>query len=137
MFLKDLLGRHRLVVRLPTEWATAATVDDVCAFIAPFGLEVTSVKYLPDVDLTGVTATEATLEVLNKGLAGAGTAVMATHSFIDASDAAEFVALALTLGAAADIVAVEGDVITIEKSVTSTGLAIAGSIEIEFRSIGP
>ncbi len=137
MFLKDLLGRHRVVVRLPTSWATAATVDDICAFIAPFGLEVTSVKFLPDADLTGATATEVTLEVLNKGLTGAGTAVMATLSFITSEDASAFVPHVIPLGAAADLLGVTGDVVTIEKSVTSTGLAVAGSMEIEFRSVGP
>ncbi len=138
MFLKDLLGRHRVVVRLPTSWATAATVDDICAFIAPFGLEVTSVKFLPDADLTGATATEVTLEVLNKGnVDGTGTAVMATLSFITAEDASAFIEHVIPLGAAADLLAVTDDIITIEKSVTSTGLAVAGALEIEFRSVGP
>ncbi len=137
MFLKDLLGQHKATVKLPTALATAATVDIVTLFRAPFNLTVTAVRYLPNVDLTGVTATEATLDVMNRGADGTEVDTIAVDSFDDDLDAVAFVPLTIPLTATVALRDVdEGHVIAIEKSVTSTGLAIDGSIEIEFESRG-
>lgn len=138
MFLKDLLGFHKVTIKLPVELATAATVDEFAAFRAPFDLEVTAVRYLPSASLSGVTATEVTLSVVNKDQDGAGTDSMALLSFIDAEDAVAFDEKDIPLSATiADRDANEGDVIAIAKTVTSTGLALDGSVEIEFVSRGP
>lgn len=136
MKVKELFGPHTRTVRLPTALATAGTEDTVALFRAPFNLTVTAVRYLPNAGLTGVTATEATLDVQNRGAAGDGTTSIASISFIDSEDATAFVPKDLTLGAAADRDVDEGEIIALDKSVTSTGLAIDGAIEIEFRNRG-
>lgn len=137
MFQKTLLGPQKATVKLPTELATAATVDEFVAFRAPFNIKITAVRYLPAADLSGVTATEVTLAVNNKGLDGLGAVEIASLSFITTVDADEFDEKAIPLsGTAADLLAVAGDVITIQKSVTSTGLALDGTVEIEFESRG-
>ncbi len=137
MFFKDLLGTQRVTVKLPTALATAATVDEIVAFRAPFNLTVTAVRYLPAAALTGVTATEVTLAVDNRALDGAGTTEIASISFIDAEDAVAFDEKEVPLsGVAADQDVLEGEIVTIVKSVTSTGLALDGTVEIEFSSNG-
>ena len=138
MFLKDLFGFHKVTIKLPVELRTAATVDEFAAFRAPFDLEVTAVRYLPSAALSGVTATEATLSVINKDADGLGSDSMALLSFVDTVDAVAFDEKDIPLSATvADRDANEGDVISIEKTVTSTGLALDGSVEIEFVSRGP
>ncbi len=137
MFLKDLFGQHTATVKLPTALATAATVDIVALFRAPFNLRVTAVRYLPNASLTGVTSTEATLDVMNRGVDGAQTDTIAVDSFDDDLDAVAFVPLDIVLTATlADRDVDEGHIIAVEKSVTSTGLAIDGSIEVQFESRG-
>lgn len=137
MFFKDLLGTHRFVTKLPTELATAATVDEFVAFRAPFNLTVTAVRYLPAAALTGATATEVTLAVKNRALDGAGSTEIAALSFITTVDAVAFDEKEIPLsGVAADQDVLEGELVTIEKSVTSTGLALDGTVEIEFSSNG-
>lgn len=138
MFLKDLLGFHKVTIKLPVELATAATVDEFAAFRAPFDLEVTAVRYLPSAALSGVTATEVTLAVINKDQDGAGTDEMASLSFVTGTDAVAFDEKDIPLsGTVANRDASEGDVISIAKTITSTGLALDGSVEIEFVSRGP
>ncbi len=137
MFFKDLLGTQRFTTKLPTALATAGTVDEIVAFRAPFNLTVTAVRYLPAAALTGVTATEVTLAVKNRALDGAGTTEIASLSFIDAEDAVAFDEKTIPLTATvADRDALEGELVTIEKTVTSTGLALDGTVEIEFSSNG-
>lgn len=137
MFLKDLLGNHKVTTKLPTDLATAATVDEIVAFRAPFNATVTAVRYLPAAALTGVTATEVTLAVKNRALDGLGTTEIASLSFITTVDAVAFDEKTITLsGTAANLDVLEGEVITIEKTVTSTGLALDGTVEIEFVSNG-
>jgi hypothetical protein len=132
--LKDLSGSHKVTTRIPVAGATAGTDFEVAAFRAPFNLTITAARYLPNADLTGVTATEATLAVVNKGALGAGTAVAASVSFDDDTDAVDFIPLDLTLGAGVNVDA--GHVVTIRKTHTSTGLALSGDVEIEFVNRG-
>lgn len=128
--LKDLAGKHTVVVPIPVAGATAGTDFNVAAFRAPFPITVTAVRFLPTAAITGETDTEATLAAVNKGAAGDGTAVVASVSFDDDHDATAFVAQDLTLGAG--VAVDEGHVIAIAKTHTSTGLAISGAVEIEF-----
>lgn len=135
--LRDISGPHRVTALIPVVGATAGTDFNVAAFRAPFKLTVTAVRYLPNADLTGVTATEATLKAVNRGAAGTGTTVIASTSFDDDNDAVAFVDQDLTLSAtAANLVVAEGSVVAIEKTHTSTGLALGGQVEIEFVSAG-
>lgn len=135
--LKDLSGSHRQTVDIPVAGATAGTDFNHPAFVAPFNLTVTAVRYLPNANLTGVTATEATLKAVNRGATGAGTTVIASTSFDDDHDAEDFVDQELTLSAtAANRNVDEGSVIAIEKTHTSTGLALGGRVEIEYVNRG-
>jgi len=138
MFLKDLLGFHKVTIKLPVELRTAATVDEFAAFRAPFDLEVTAVRFVPSSALSGVTSTEMTLSVINKDQDGLGTDSMALLSFVTGVDAVAFDEKTIPLSATvADRDASEGDIISIAKTVTSTGLGLDGSVEIEFVSRGP
>ncbi len=136
-FERDLLGGARVTVKLPTALATAATVDEIVAFKAPYNLTVDAVRYLPNVDLSGVTATEVTLAVNNRELDGAGTVEIASLSFVTAVDADAFEEKVIPVTSTVlDAEVDEGEIVTIVKSVTSTGLALDGSVEIEYHSNG-
>lgn len=135
--LQATAGPHEKSAVTPVGWATAGTVSEVVAFRAPFKLTITAVRLLADAAVTANATNFATIEVRNKGAAGSGTVVMASHAFdtVTTDDVAAFDEKALVLSAtAANLDAAEGDVIAIRKTVGGTGLAVAGAVVVEYRS---
>ncbi len=140
MRASDLLGDQVLVSQpSPTGWATAATVSEEPVFRAPFDLTVTAVYFIPNAALAGTATNFATLSVVNKGLAGAGTTAVASLA-IDTpttDDLADGVPKPITLATAtADKEVDAGEVLAIAKTVAGTGAVIAagGVFVIHYRA---
>jgi hypothetical protein len=133
MTIDTQLGTRRFRQIIPVAWATAATEGEEPAIKAPIRMTVTAVRLVAKGAITGSDSAYATVSVVNRGAAGAGTASVASLAFDTATDddVAAFTAKALTLGAAADLVIAKGDIITIKKAATGEGMAISGQIEIE------
>lgn len=132
MLLKDIAGDHTAVVQVAGQ-ATAGTADEFVAFVAPFNLKITGVKWVPAAAVTANATNYFTLTLRNR-TTGAGTALPASRSYA-ATNSVAFVAEAMTLSAtAADLNVASGDVLTVEKLNTGTGLAMPdGEVQISYQ----
>lgn len=106
--------------------ANAAFETVVCT--APWAGTVTAVNYIADTALSGANTESRTLQLINKGQAGAGTTIVASLALVLGVNLAAFDAKAITLSAtAADLVLVAGDVLAFKSlNIGVTGLADPG-----------
>ena len=124
--ISDIPGVHRLKVDVPGQ-ATAGTADEFAGVVVPFNCRVVAVAYVPKTAVAGAATNNFTATVRNRGAAGAGTVQPATLNFAAGVNAAAFVATPLTLSAtASDLLLAAGDVLTVEKLVVGTGMAMPG-----------
>lgn len=129
MRASDLLGDQVLVTGpSPLGWATAGTASEEPIFRAPFKLTVTGVWFVAGAALDGTATNFATLSVVNKGLAGAGTTAVASLA-IDtpttdalADGVAKIIPVTATL---ADREIDAGEILVMKKAVDGTGAVIA------------
>lgn len=110
--------------------ATAGTADEFAGVVAPFNLKITGVKWVPAAAVTADPTNYHTLNLRNR-TTGAGTALPASRSYA-ATNSVAFVAEAMTLSStAADLLVAAGDVLTVSKVNTGTGLALPkGTVQI-------
>lgn len=107
--------------------ATAGTVDEFVAMVAPFNLKITAVKWCPAAAITANATNYFTVNLRNR-TSGAGTALPAARSYA-ATNSVAFVEEDMTLSAtAADLLIAAGDTLTVEKLVTGTGLAMPDGV---------
>lgn len=129
---KELRGDRVLVFAVPGQ-ATAGTVDEFSGVVAPFNLKVTGVKWVPAAAVTANGTNYFTLTLRNR-TTGAGAALLAQRSYI-ATNSVAFVSESLTLEAAANLLVAAGDVLTVEKLVTGTGLAMPdGVVQVTYQA---
>jgi hypothetical protein len=114
--------------------AIAAAAQDQTIGEAPFAGTVTSVSFTPEANITGQATDYRTFRVINKGLDGNGTTVVASLAFSSAPVAGtDFDEKAITLSVVADATTVaEGDVLAWDETVTGNGLATpGGKVQVE------
>lgn len=116
--------------------ATAGTADEFTLMKAPAKLAITGVSWVPKAAVTADGTNYCTVTVRNRKADASGTAKPASRSYA-ATNSVAFVAEAMTLSAtAADLVVAKGDVLTCEKLVAGTGLAMpGGTVEITYRLV--
>lgn len=129
MQFKDVSGDHVFTIPVAGQ-GTAGTPDEFTGFVAPFNLKITGVKWVPAAAVTANGTNYFTLTLRNR-TTGAGAALPAQRSYA-ATNSVAFVAEAMTLSAtAADLNIAAGDVLTIEKLVTASGLAMPdGTVQV-------
>lgn len=121
------LAPSNRVMRVRHTGGIANTTFDEVVGTSPFTGTVSLVQFIPDAAMTGATATERTLKVLNK----TQTLVPALLSFITGTDLVAFVAKTLTAGVAAQLAVNAGDILSFASTITSTGTAHpSGTIEV-------
>ncbi len=105
--------------------ATANGADASGLIVAPFDGTLAAASIVPLTVLTGANTESRTLQVFNRGQAGAGTTLAASKAFVSTVNAPALDETALTLSAtAADLVIASGDVIEVKSlHVGATGLA--------------
>lgn len=133
MTLKNTPGPH--IVSIPVAGqGTASTVDEFLGFVAPGNIKITGVKWVPTANITANGSNYFTLTVRNRKADASGTALPASRSYA-ATNSTAFVPEAMTLSStAADLLVASGEVLSIEKLVTGTGLAMPdGVVQIEFQ----
>lgn len=115
-----------------TVGAAAATDQETVIGRAPYAGVVTSVYYIPEASVTGLTAATAsrTYTVTNRG-ATAGTGTVPVATLVNAVSGAgvnlvDSVPIAFTLATAANLVLASGDVLMLESTHTTTGVADPG-----------
>jgi hypothetical protein len=118
----------------------AAAADDATAaqaiLRAPHDGTVTEVTFVPDADLTGADTNSATLGVVNKGLDGNGTTVVASKAFTNTVNALDFDETTITLTATtADRAVLAGQVLAWQRTKVGTGLATpAGVVKVSIQA---
>lgn len=131
--VRDIPGDQPIAGYFPGH-ATAGTAKESAIGRAPFAGVVTAVEFVPSAIITGAATNNFTLNVRNRGAAGAGTLVPATITFGNGTNAVAQGPVTLTLGATAQLVVAEGDVITVEKAINGTGLACPdGEVVVHFK----
>ncbi|GAA4100903.1 hypothetical protein [Nonomuraea soli] len=128
--LQELSGDHIFAIPVAGQ-ATASTPDEFTAFVAPFKMKITRVRWVPKAAITANVTNYFTLTLRNRGAAGAGAGLPAQRSYA-AGNSSAFVGEDMTLsGTAADLLLAAGDVLTVEKLVAASGLAMpAGTVQI-------
>lgn len=125
-----------IVVRksLDAAMANATTDDELIVFVAPNNLTITGVKWTPAANVTANGTNFSVLSVRNRKADASGTALPASRSYA-ATNSVALVAEAATLsGTAADLTVAKGDVITVQRIHTASGVIIpAGQVEITYR----
>jgi hypothetical protein len=131
--LRDLPGPHIHRVAVAGQ-ATAGTPDEFTLIRVPYNATLVAAYWIPKAAVTADATNFAQLTVRNRGAAGAGTTKPAARTYAAVNSVA-FVAEAMTLSAtAADLALVAGDVLTAEKLVTATGVALPpGTIELHLQ----
>lgn len=133
MKVSELRGDHVWAIPVAGQ-ATAATADEFLGLVAPFDMVITAVKWVPTANITADGTNYFDLALRNRGSDAAGTADAATRSYA-ATDSTAFVSEDMTLSStAADLEVAAGDVLTIERTVAGTGLAMPdGVVQIHAR----
>lgn len=133
MRLKDMAGDHVVAIAVAGQ-GTAGTVDEFAGFRVPFRATITGVSWTPAAAITANGSNYFTLRVRNR-TTGAGDVEIATRSYA-ATNSTAFTPEAATLsGTAANLDVAEGDLITVEKLVTGTGLAMPdGVVQVHYKA---
>lgn len=126
--LHDIPGDHQLTVAVAGQ-GTAGTTDEFSLGPVPFKATVTEAYFVPTANITGHTTNYMTLQLTNRGQAGAGTTAVASLAFTNGVTGTAHDAKALTVDTAADDVAA-GDVLTLDKAVAGTGLAMPDGVAV-------
>ena len=106
---------------------TIAADDTFTLDAMPFAGKVTACSYIPDAASTGDNTNYRTYSLINKGAAGAGTAVMATLALTTGVNLVAFDEKTIPLTAtAADLVFASGDVLAWLSDATASGLVDPG-----------
>jgi len=127
MQLADLAGDHVLTIPVLGQ-ATAGTADEWSGPPCPFRARITAVEWVPSAAVTADGTNYATLGLRNRGTAGAGSVLPATRAYSSVNSVA-FVTESMTLsGTSANLDLADGDVLTVQKVNTGTGLAIPDGI---------
>lgn len=111
--------------------ATAAAADsDQSIGEAPFAGRVIGASYTPEANITGNTAESRTLTIVNKGVDGNGSTVVATLAYTTGVNGADFDEQAFTLSATpADLQVAKGAILAaVSTHVGATGLADPGGL---------
>jgi hypothetical protein len=109
--------------------ATAGSNLNSIAWVAPRDCTVTAVSYTPLTVITGANTNTRSVSLVNKGQAGAGTAVVATLQFNSGVNAAAADERTITLSVTpADLVLVAGDVLQWQSTAVGTGIADPGGL---------
>lgn len=121
--------------------STAAGADSSGKYVkAPFAGKVTGARVLASAAMTGANTDSRTIQLHNRGLAGAGTTLVASKAFTSGVDLVADDYTDLTLSAtAADLVVAEGDVLEFTSlHIGGTGLAgpeFVGEVDFQ-RALG-
>lgn len=125
--INELSGDHVFPIPVAGQ-GTAGTADEFGGMVAPFGLRITAVKWIPAAAVTANDTNYFTLTLRNRGQDGAGAALAAQRSYA-ATDSVAFKAEAMTLsGTDSDLEVAAGDVLTIGRVISGTGLAMPDGV---------
>ncbi len=120
------------VLRQVIPASAQAAGADIILGIAPFAGVITSVKYIPDTDITGANTNTRKVSLVNRGSSGSGTTEMAALSFTSGVNGTAFAAKTITLSATeANLAFAAGNVLAWKSEAVASGLADpGGTVEV-------
>ena len=122
-----LPGQHRFLARVPGHAASTATESFPIDFQRQ-AIALVSATHVPDQTITGADTNSTSLELVNVGTAGVGTAELANRDYLNGTDTTALDGGAFTMAATLTVAA--GSVIVLRYTKVGAGLAIpAGFIE--------
>lgn len=125
--INELSGDHVFPIPVAGQ-STAGTADEFCGLVVPFDMKITAVTWIPAAAITADDTDYFTLTLRNRGQSGAGSTLAAQRSYA-ATNSAAFTAEAMTLsGTASDLRVAAGDVLTIGKVNSGSGLAMPDGV---------
>jgi len=128
--INQLQGDHVFTIPVLGQ-ATAGTIDEWSGVKIPYDATVVAAKWIPAAAVVADPTNYCNVNLRNRGAAGAGTTLPATKSYSTGSSTA-FAADDMTLSADVDLTA--GDVLTVSKTNTGTGLALPdGVVQVHVR----
>jgi hypothetical protein len=128
--INQLQGDHVFEIAVLGQ-ATAGTADEWSGVKIPYDATVVAAKWIPAAAVTADPTNYCNVNLRNRGAAGAGTTLPATKSYATGSSTA-FAADDMTLSTDVDLTA--GDVLTVSKTNTGTGLALPdGVVQVHVR----
>lgn len=137
--IADLSGQHNFTFYIPAAMASATTDDEFPIFVVgstvvpTTGITLIGAKWTPTAAVTHNASNYSVLSIRNRTSAFAGTALPFSRSYV-ATDSSQGVPEAMTASAtAADLVCANGDVLTVQRLHTSSGVVIpAGLLHVTF-----
>jgi len=117
--------RHTIKIQVPA----VTTVGNSASYPVkvPEAGVVAGVSYAPTSAQSGANTNSRTLNVINKGQAGAGSTSVASLALVSGTNLAAFVPSTITLsGTAANLVVAAGDVLQVQSLSVGTGIADPG-----------
>lgn len=109
--------------------ATAGNSLNTTVLVVPRDGTVTSVTYTPPSAVTGANTNTRSVNLVNKGQAGAGNVVIATLQFNSGVDAAASVPRTITLsGTPGNLTVTAGDVLQWQSTAVGTGITDPGGL---------
>ena len=123
----------------PTDLIALGTSDEIVIWVNETGapVKVTEVSVTPDTAVTGNTTNNLTLQAKVKTALGAAHAnLTAVKTYATGTDLTAFAKDTLVMSASADDEVDEGQIVTIDKAETGTGLPLpAGVFTLKYRFI--
>ena len=137
--LADLTGPQTFSFYIPAAMTGATVNDEAPAFVVgaavsgPVGITLVSAKWTPAAAVTANGTNFSALSLRNRGAAFAGAALPFSRSYA-ATNSAQGVAETMTPSVtAADLLCVNGDVLTLQRIATAAGLVLpAGLVTVTF-----
>lgn len=129
--LSEIAGNHVFRVKLAAAMASATTDDEVALAILPFNMTIVGVKWTPDAAVTANGTNFSVISVRNRKADASGSALPASRSYA-ATNSSAFVSEAMTLsGTASDLACSAGDVLTVQRIHTASGVVVpSGIVEV-------
>lgn len=126
--IHDIPGNH--VATAPIRAHAAATATELIAiFRAPFACKIVSVEILWDAAITGADTNTTHVNLHNRGTAGTGTTELGNIDYVNATDAAQFVAEDL-YSPATPLSIAAGVILAVQLEKVSSGLALPNGTAI-------
>jgi hypothetical protein len=131
--LADTPGIITLRVQLPVAMASATTNDEYPGVVLPTNAKIVAGRFVPLAAITANGTNFTTLSVRNRKADASGSALPLGRSWA-ATNSTAFKPDTMTLsGTAADALVAAGDVLTVQRVATASGLVIpAGTVEIDY-----
>jgi hypothetical protein len=130
---RSMPGTKTLRIVLPAAMGSATTDDETIGAVLGTNARITGARFIPAAAVTANGTNFSTLNVRNRKADASGSALPASRSWA-ATNSTAFVADTATLSAtASDLLASAGDIITVSRVHTASGVVIpAGVVEVDY-----